>query len=199
MPFLVCAFLVFVASIVPATAQTTMPASVSWEATRLPDVKPVQIALTPDLIEHFLTSLPEAISLARDLDREQGRTEPVKLDDDLSFLLVPYLFDPKIEAHINDMLAGFGFTNYSDWANVAHSLALVAEAANFSGDVDLGSQEQAARREIEEDAKLTPEEKVKALEELKSQFAALAEFEPLPRNRDIAAPYLNRLRKATGG
>ena len=199
MPFLVCAFLVFVASIVPAAAQTAMPASVSWEATRLPDVKPVQIALTPDLIEHFLTSLPKAIALARDLDREQGRTEPIKPDDDLAFLLVPYLFDPKIESHINEMLAGFGFTTYSDWANVAHSLALVAEAADFSGDVDLGSQEQAARRDIEQDAKLTPEEKAKALDELKSQFAALAEFEPLPGNRDIAAPYLDRLRAATGG
>jgi hypothetical protein len=195
----VCAFLVFVASIVPAAAQTTMPASVSWEATRLPDVKPVQIALTPALIEHFITSLPEAISLARELDREQGRSEPVKFDDDLAFLLVPYLFDPKIEAQINNLLADFGFATYSDWANVAHSLALVAEAANFSGDVDLGSQEQAARREIEQDAKLTPEEKAKALDELRSQFAALAEFEPLPGNRDIAAPFLDRLRKATGG
>ena len=199
MPFLVCAFLAFASLLVPAAAQSEMPASVSWEATHLPDVKPVQIVLTPDLIEHFLASLPKAISLARDLDREQGRTEPVKLDDDLSFLLVPYLFDPKIEANINAMLAGFGFTAYSDWADVAHSLALVAEAANFSGDVDLGSQEQAARREIEEDTKLTPEEKAKALDELKSQFAALAEFEPLPGNRDIAAPYLDRLREATGG
>jgi hypothetical protein len=199
MPFLVCAFLVFIASVAPATAQTEMPASVSWEATHLPDVKPVQVALTPNLIEHFLASLPKAISLAQELDREQGRTEPVKLDDDLSFLLVPYLFDPKIETQINEMLAGFGFTTYSDWADVAHSLALVAEAANFSGDVDLGSQEQAARREIEQDTKLTPEEKAKALDELRSQFAALAEFEPLPGNRDIAAPYLDRLRKATGG
>jgi hypothetical protein len=176
-----------------------MPASVSWEATRLPDVKPAQITLTPHLIEDFLSSLPRAIALARSLDREQGRSEPAKLEDDLAFLLLPYLFDPKIEAEINELLAGYGFGTYSEWANVAYSLSLVAEAANFSGDVDLGSQEQAARKEIEQDAKLTPEEKAKALDELRSQFAALAEFEPLPANRTVAAPYLDRLRAATGG
>jgi hypothetical protein len=194
----VCVAFALVAAALPATAQTEIPTAVSWEAASLPKIKAVQIPLTADQIERFIASLPPLISLARDLDREQGRAEPIKLDEDLAFVLVPYLFDPKIEAHINEKLAGFGFASYADWANVAHSIALVEEAASFTGSVDLGGQEQAARAEIESNAALSVEDKAKALEELKSQFAALAEFEPLPGNRDIVAPYLERLRAARG-
>jgi hypothetical protein len=180
-------------------AQTQNPPGVAWEAAPLPEVKPVQVALTPELLERFIASLPTLIALTRDLDREQGRTEPTSLTEDLAFVLVPYLFDPKIETHINAKLAEFGFASYAEWANVAHSVSLVEEASDFTGAIDLAGQEQAARAEIENNAALTPEEKSKALEELKSQFAALAEFEPLPGNRETAAPFLERLRAARGG
>jgi hypothetical protein len=194
---LVCVFLALAAGLAPVAAETPPP-GVSWDASALPKVKPVQVTLTPELIEKFIASLPALLTLARDLDREQGRTEPVNLEEDLSFVLVPYLFDPKIEANINERLASFGFASYAEWANVAHSISLVEEASNFSGSVDLGGQEQAARTEIENNPALVGEEKAKALQELRSQFAALAEFEPLPGNREVAAPYLERLKAARG-
>jgi hypothetical protein len=195
----VCVFVALAASVSPAAAQAQGTPSVTWEAAPLPEVKPVQIQLTPDLLERFIASLPALIALARDLDRQQGRTDPVPLQDDLSFVLVPHLFDPKIEAQINEKLAEFGFGSYGDWANVAHSVSLVEEATDFTGAIDLAGQENAARAEIEKNGALSPEEKTKALDELKSQFAALAEFEPLPGNRETAAPYLERLRAARGG
>jgi hypothetical protein len=205
---IVCVFAALAAAISPAAAQTqeqtqgTPGAStpgVTWEAAPLPEVKPIQVQLTPEILERFIASLPALIALSRELDREQGRTDPVPLQDDLSFVLVPYLFDPKTEAHINGKLAEFGFASYADWANVAHSVSLVEEATDFTGAIDLPGQEQAARAEIERNGQLSPEEKAKALEDLKSQFAALAEFEPLPGNRETAAPYLERLRAARGG
>lgn len=200
----VCVFVALAAAVSPAAAQTQdTPGAgtpgVTWEAAPLPEVKPVQVKLTPEILERYISSLPALIALSRDLDREQGRTDPVPLQDDLSFVLVPYLFDPKIEAHINAKLAEFGFASYADWANVAHSVSLVEEATDFTGAIDLAGQENAARAEIEKNGALSSEEKAKALEELKSQFAALAEFEPLPGNRETAAPYLERLRAARGG
>lgn len=209
----VCVFVALAAAVSPAAAQAQeqqaqeqqaqdAPAGnapgVTWEAAPLPEVKPVQINLTPELLDRFIASLPPLLALTRDLDRQQGRNEPVPLQDDLSFILVPYLFDPKVETHINAKLAEFGFASYSDWANVAHSVSLVEEATDFTGAIDLAGQENAARAEIEKNGALSAEEKTKALEELKSQFAALAEFEPLPGNREIAAPYLERLRAARG-
>jgi hypothetical protein len=182
-----------------ATKSEVPPAGATWGAPQLPDVKPVQIALTPELLERFIASLPELIALMRDLDREQGRTQPTALNEDLAFALVPYLFDPKVEANINEKLAGFGFASYGEWANTAHSVSLVEEASDFTGAIDLAGQEQAARTEIEKNTALSDEEKSKALDELKSQFAALAEFEPLPGNRETAAPFLERLRAARGG
>lgn len=199
MHILVCVLVALVASVAPVAAQTEVRAAVSWEAAPLPSIKPVQIALSAERIERFLASLPGLIALARDLDREQGRAGSAKLDDNFAFLLAPYLFDPKIETDVNTKLEAFGFETYADWANTAHSLALAAEAAAFADSLDLKVQEEAARREIENDAKLSPEEKAKSLEELESQFAALAEFEPLPGNREIAAPYFDRLRAITGG
>lgn len=183
----------------PQGSQSPGSPGVAWEAAPLPEVKPVQIALTPDLLERFIASLPTLIAMTRDLDREQGRTDPVAMTEDLAFVLVPYLFDPKIETHINAKLAEFGFASYAEWANVAHSVSLVEEASDFTGAIDLAGQEQAARAEIENNAALSAEEKTKALDELKSQFAALAEFEPLPGNRETAAPFLERLRAARGG
>ncbi len=183
----------------PAIAQTQAPpAGATWEAAPLPDIKPVQVSLSPELLERFISSLPTLITLTRDLDREEGRTQKAALEDDLAFLLVPYLYDPKVEAQINRKLAEFGFASYADWANVAHSVSLVEEASDFTGAIDLPGQEQAARADIEGNAALSAQEKVKALEELKSQFAALAEFEPLPGNRETAAPFLERLRAARG-
>jgi hypothetical protein len=206
---LVCVCVALVTFLTPAAAQTAEPAGVTqpetqtagvaWGASQLPEVRPVQIALTPELIERFIASLPELIAMTRDFDREQGRNQPASLSDDLAFLLVPYLFDPKVEAHINEKLAMFGFSSYGDWANTAHSVSLVEEASDFTGAIDLAGQEQAARTEIEKNTALSADEKTKALEELKSQFAALAEFEPLPGNREIAAPFIERLRSARGG
>jgi lipase chaperone LimK len=112
---------------------------------------------------------------------------------------VPYLFDPKAEQLIDAMLETHGFETYAAWANAAHSIGIAMEAASFGNVEDLGSQKDAARKDIEADKSLSDEDKAKAIEELESQFAALAEFEPLPGNREAVQPYLARLRAANGG
>lgn len=197
MRILVYALLTLAALPAPAFAQTPK-AAIMWEAGQLPEVRPVQVPLTSATVERFIESLPTLIALARDFDREQGRPGRVRLDENLAFLLLPYLFDPAIERRIDGELQDLGFGSYADWANVAHSVNLAVEVAEFTGAIDLGSQEEAARRDIQEDPKLTPEQKAKALKELRSQFAALAEYEPLPGNREVVAPFLDRLRAAKG-
>jgi hypothetical protein len=207
MHFLVCVVLALAAMASPSVAQTEMPAAqthvdtVPWEPGpgRLPQIDPVQVQLDAASIERFLASLPTLISLARDLDGESGRKEILKLEDNLAFLLLPHLFAPETRERIDQTLEGLGFAAYADWADVAYSISLAVQATEFTGALNLGSQEQAALRDIENNPALSGEQKAKKLDEMKSQFAALAEFEPLPGNREAVAPYLERLRAATKG
>lgn len=180
----------------PVIAQSEVTASVTWTTQALPDVRPRQVALDSDLVERFLASLPDIITMARLQEQDQARFTP-RLDDTLAFIMAPYLFDQNTESAVNQLLARHDFESYAQWANVAHSIALASEAAAFKGTLDLSAQERAARREINTDPRLSPEERDAALAELKNQFEALVEFEPLPGNRDTTAPYIERLKAAT--
>jgi hypothetical protein len=181
-----------------AHAQTETDASV-LETAPLPDVQPVQIQLSADMVQRYVESLPDTIALAREFDAKEKAPSGSTNLDDMPFLLVPYLFDPEAERRINVVLGRFGFDNYAAWANAAYSIALAAESVNFGRVEDLTSQKGAAEREIREDTTLSDEDKQKAIEDLDAQFAALAEFEPLPGNREAVQPFLQRLRSATGG
>lgn len=197
----VCALLALTGSVAAQAEIPTVQAHVStlpWDSGRLPVVKPVQIQLNPEVMERFLASLPTLIELSRELDLEVGRTEPVKLDENLALLLVPHLFPEQTERAINEKLDEFGFASYTEWANVARSIALAADAAQFSR-VDLSTFESAERRDIENDASLTPEQRAEKLEDVRSRFSALVESQPLPGNRETVAPYVDRLRAAIGG
>jgi hypothetical protein len=180
-------------------AAATAAAPWSDEAT-MPDISPVQIALSSDVVQRFVSSIPSLIALSRELDAAQGRTGGGgEAEDDLSFLLARHLFDPKSEQRINSALAGYGFANYAEWANAAHSVAIAAEAAAFGRAEDLGSQKAAALRDVQNDKTLTDETRQNALDEVENQFAALAEFEPLPGNVEAVRPFLPRLKAANGG
>lgn len=195
MPVFACALMLAFLTLAPALAQTALPASASWETSAAPDIRPVQIPLTPERIERFLASLPQILAFARELD-PPGTHASRLLDDDIAFLLMPHLLDPAFETRANALVAGFGFSSYEDWANTGHSVSLVLETADITGSLDLESQKQAALRDIERNAGLSADEKARALDELKNQFAALAEFQPLPGNREVAAPYIKSLRAA---
>lgn len=181
-----------------AHAQAETDASI-LETAPLPDVQPVQIQLSADVVQRYVESLPDTIALAREFDTKENAPPGSTSLDDMPFLLAPYLFDPAAERRINSVLARFGFDNYAAWANAGYSIALAAESVNFGRVEDLTSQKGAAEREIRGDKALSDEDKQKAIEDLDAQFAALAEFEPLSGNREAVQPFLQRLRSATGG
>jgi hypothetical protein len=181
-----------------AHAQTETQASV-LDMAPLPDVQPVQIQLSADMVQRYVQSLPDTIALAREFDAKEKAPPASTNLDDIAFLLVPYLFDPEAERRINTVLVQFGFDNYAAWANAAYSIALAAESVSFGHIEDLTSQKGAAEREIRQDKTLSEDDKKKAIEDLDAQFAALAEFEPLPGNREAVQPFIQRLKSATGG
>ncbi len=184
-----------------AQAQPPLPvAAIMPAVANLPTVEPGQIQLTPDAVKRFLASLPSVVALARQLDAEQGRHHPVRIDENLGVLLVPHLFVPRIAERVNLKLQSFGFKDYGEWADIAYSIGLAAEASDFTGSIDLAEQKEGLRRDIESDARLSADEKKAALEDIDRKFAALALSEPRPGNREAVAPFLQQLRAAaTGG
>ena len=198
LPLLACLTLL---SPVVVAQDATPDVAAPWseDAAAMPDINPVQIPLDGATVQRFVSSIPALISLSRELDAAQGRSVSGVVDDDLSFLLARHLFDPRSEQRINSALTAYGFSNYADWANAAHSVAIAAEAAAFGRSEDLGSQKAAALRDVQNDKKLTDETRRNALEEVENQFAALAEFEPVPGNVEAVRPFLPSLKAASGG
>jgi hypothetical protein len=79
---------------------------------------------------------------------------------------------------------------------VAQSVMLAFGAADpQSGPVDLEAEKARVIEEINADKSLSEEDKTQALAALDEQFAALADFQPLPGNVEVVTPYLDRIRE----
>jgi hypothetical protein len=186
----------------PALAQTgaTPPASDTATAApaavqAVPDIEPVQVTLTPDLVQRFLKSYPELIALGKELDKKRPPPETTDSDEAPAFVLQDHLGDPGAAADINRVLNKNGFDTYADWANVAHSVALAAEASEPDSALDdLDGQKQQALADIDADASLSDKDKEQARAEVDDQFAALSAFVPLPGNIDTVKPFLEQIR-----
>jgi hypothetical protein len=187
---------------VSAWAVEDAPASVSSPSDSQgasQDVEPAQVQLDGGMVERFLNSYPELVKLSDALSSitspSGGASEESDMPDDPIYALGNYLGDPKSSEQINAVLRRHDFASYAEWANVAHSVALAAEASEIdSGLDDLDGQKQQAIKDLEADDTLSAEEKKAAMAELEQQFASLAEFVPLPGNREAIAPYLDRIR-----
>lgn len=159
------------------------------------EIEPVQVPISPTLVERFLKSYPELVDLAKKLEAKKPQQKSTDTEEGAAYALVPYLNDPAATVEINRVLAKHGFANYAEWANVAHSIALAADASDpDSGLDDLDGQRKAAIEELEADTTLSADEKERGKMELEAQFGALQAFVPLPGNRDVVKPYLERLR-----
>ena len=174
----------------PQQAQAEQP-----KPDEIPDIEPVQVPLTADLVSRFLKSYPDLLTLSRDLNRRRPPPPSSDVEESVAFTLLPHLANPASSAEINRILQKYGFASYSDWANAAHSISLAAEAAEpNAGTDDLDSEKKQAIADIDADDTLSADEKAAAKVELDNQFAALAEFVPLPGNVDTVKPFMELIR-----
>jgi hypothetical protein len=192
-PFLVAlaaaGFLVFAAPALPAVAQDAQTeAAVS-------EIEPQQVQLDAAAVERFLSSWKDLDALREKLDEAAGAAAEDEEGDPL-FALGAHLDDPKAKVEIDATLAKHGFASFADWANVAQSVMLAFGAADpQSGPVDLEAEKARVIEEINADKSLSEEDKTQALAALDEQFAALADFQPLPGNVEVVTPYLDRIRE----
>ena len=86
-----------------------------------------------------------------------------------------------------------------DWQRVANSVYVAyqfLDPANVPPDVE--SEKAKARKDIEADKSLTPEKRTQALEKLDEQYAAVANYVPLPGNIDTVRPFADRIKAMIG-
>jgi hypothetical protein len=155
-----------------------------------------QVTLTPKLVEQFIASFPPLVELADQLD--DSHPLPPTTDEEEEgpeYLLVDHLRNPQDLAQIREALAKYGFSTYAEWANVAHSVSIAADAAEpTAGPSDLADQKAQALAAIDKNESLTPAQKASRRQDVEDQFAALEEFIPLPGNVVVVKPYLDRIR-----
>ena len=184
--------LVFAAPAAPAFAQGTKQA----QPEPAPEIEPQQVQLNASAVERFLASWKDLDALREKLDKQAGTDAGGEEDSDPLFALGAYLDKPKAKAEIDKTLSKYGFANYSDWANVAQSVMLAFGSADpQNGPLDLEAEKARVIEEINADKSLTPDDKKQALAALDEQFAALADFQPLPGNVDVVKPYLDKIRE----
>lgn len=162
-----------------------------------PEIEPQQVPLNASSVERFLKSWKDLDDLRAKLDKQAGSAAAAEEEEgDPLFALGAYLDKPKAKAEIDKTLAKYGFANYSDWANVAQSVMLAFGAADpQSGPLDLEAEKARVIEEINGDKSLNDDDKKQALAALDEQFAALADFQPLPGNTDVVKPYLDKIRE----
>lgn len=159
-------------------------------------IEPSQVPLDQALVSKVLDGYPQVVALARELDGSEPTPEASDVEESPAYVFAAHIADAKSAIRIEEMFRGIGFENYSDWANAVHSIALAADAASFEQTADLSTQKTLAQDEIKSDAALNEAEKQAALADLEDEFAALAQFEPLPGNIEAVEPFLDRIREA---
>lgn len=170
----------------PAPKPSGMPAAAS--------LQPVQVPLTADIVERFIASYPEMETLADQLDqRHPAAASSDEEEEGPEYLLADHLDDAQDAAAINKLLAKHGFSTYAEWANIAHSVSIAADAADAPPN-ELADQKKQALAEVDADKTLSAQEKDEQRQEIENQFAALTEFVPLPGNVAVVKPFLARIR-----
>jgi hypothetical protein len=188
----------FLALAVPAASASAQGAQQAQPKDAAPEIEPQQVQLTAPAVERFLASWKDLDDLRAKLDKQEGAASGPDDEEegDPLFALGAYLDKPKAKAEIDKALAKHGFANYAEWANVAQSVMLAFGAADpQSGPIDLEAEKARVIEEIAADKTLSAEDKKQALAALDEQFAALADFQPLPGNVDVVKPYLDKIRE----
>jgi len=157
-----------------------------------------QVTLSASVVEKFLTAHPDLEALAGDLAKKYGDRSEAEGDDPV-MALPAYQDIPEAKERTASLLVKYGFIDLDDWQRVANSVYVAyqfLDPANVPPDVE--SEKAKARKDIEADKSLTPEKRTQALEQLDEQYAAVANYVPLPGNIDTVRPFADRIKAMIG-
>jgi len=153
-----------------------------------------QVTLSPAVVEKFLASHGELETLAADLAKQYGDRSEAEGDDPV-LALPAYQDIPEAKQRIITLLVKFGFIDLDDWQRVTNSVFVAyqfLDPANVAPDFE--AEKAKARKEIDADKSLTPAKRAEALQQLDDQYAAVADYVPLPGNVEVVRPFADRIK-----
>ena len=158
-----------------------------------------QVTLSPAVVEKFLASHAELEALAVDLAKKYGDRSESEGDDPV-LALPAYQDIAEAKQRTIALLVKFGFIDIDDWQRVTNSVFIAyqfLDPANVPPDFE--AEKAKARKDIDADKSLTPAKKAEALQQLDEQFAAVANYVPLPGNVEVVRPFADRIKALPGG
>lgn len=144
-----------------------------------------QVVLTRDKVSRMLAAYPDLRALGRKYEKE-NRKAP-NADKNPFGALAGYMRHQAARAEMENVLAAHSFSDFTEWLNVARSVAL-AYGFVKSGRTpqQLNTQVEQALAGIRDNPRLTAEQKARMEAMVRRQISQLKRYEPLPDNIEIA-------------
>ncbi|MQT13873.1 hypothetical protein [Segnochrobactrum spirostomi] len=151
-----------------------------------------QVPLTTDLVQRLIDSWPEMSALASDFTDQYGIDEDAP---DPAAVFGAWASHPEAKAKIDAVIAKHGFKDLDEWTKVANSILI---AYDWDDDLVDPKKIEEAVHDIDKTPGLSQAEKDALIAQVKEQAASAEESRPLPGNREVIAPFSDRIAKGIG-
>lgn len=151
-----------------------------------------QVPLTTDLVQRLIDSWPEMSALASDFTDQYGIDEDAP---DPAAVFGAWASHPEAKAKIDAVIAKHGFKDLDEWTKVANSILI---AYDWDDDLVDPKKIEEAVHDIDKTPGLSQAEKDALIAQVREQAASAEESRPLPGNREVIAPFSDRIAKGIG-
>lgn len=151
-----------------------------------------QVPLTTDLVQRLIDSWPEMSALASDFTDQYGIDEDAP---DPAAVFGSWASHPEAKAKIDAVIAKHDFKDLDEWTKVANSILI---AYDWDDDLVDPKKIEEAVHDIDKTPGLSQAEKDALIAQVKEQAASAEESRPLPGNREVIAPFSDRIAKGIG-
>lgn len=154
---------------------------------------PMQVPLTPEMVEAFVTSYPELQQLGDRLEQKYGRVDADP--EDPSSFVSGFAQYADARGQMEQIVQGHGFASLQDWVQAAYSVMLAysfSQRGEGGGSVD--SEMAEAIEQIRSDRSISAEQKEQLIAMLQQQMAAISQLRPPAGNIEAISPYAEQIR-----
>ena len=150
---------------------------------------PKQVVLTKGQVERVVATLGPAEALSKKYKTDDAADYH---GGDIGTTIRQALTNSGALSEFNAIVGKQGFTGFDDWWPVAFSVMTAAQPEAFS-DNDANMAE--AVTTIQNNQKMTPQQKAQALARMKQSSAVMEQMRPLPQNVTTVAPYATEVKR----
>lgn len=143
-----------------------------------------QVRLTEDSLTRFLASYPEVKAVSKKYDRERSARD--EEDGGPIDSLSDYMQVQGARGEMQAIIEKHGFDGFADWGKVAQSVAMAYGFVKSGQSPDeFNGMTEKALAKIQNNPRLSAEQKEKLAGMVRQQLGAVAQIRPLPGNLEL--------------